>query len=70
MVVPQHISDAFERGEATVDDVRALLDVEARSQGWTLEHALAWADSDAAPTNYIQTDIKALASLLDLCHAA
>jgi hypothetical protein len=70
MVVPKHISDAFDRGEATVDDIRALLQLEADSQKWSLDDALAWVQSGAAAKNYIQADIKALASLLDLCCAA
>lgn len=69
MVVPKKISDAFDRGEATVEDVRALLTLEAETQQWTLDHALAWARANAPADNYIQADIKALASLLDCCAA-
>ena len=70
MVVPKSISDAFDRGEATVDDIRALIGVEAETQGWSLEEALTWADSNAPAQNHIQVDIRTLASLLDLCCAA
>ena len=70
MVVPKDISEAFERGEATVHDIRALLKVEARAQGWSLEEALVWAASGAPAKNYVQVDIKTLASLLEFCRAA
>jgi hypothetical protein len=69
MVVPKEISDAFNRGEATVDDIRALLILEAETQAWTLDHAVEWARLDAPAKNYIQADIKALTSLLDCCAA-
>jgi hypothetical protein len=67
VVVPKHIREALESGETTVEDVRALLEVEAMSQDWSLEQALAWARSGQPPKNYIQVDIRALAYILDLC---
>ena len=70
MVVPKNISDAFDRGEATVDDIRALLKLEAETQDWSFEDAVAWAESGAPAENYIQVDIRTLASLLDLCCVA
>lgn len=70
MVVPKDISDAFERGEVTVDDIRALLKIEAKEQGWSLEEALVWAQSGAPARDCIQVDIKVLASLLNSCRAA
>jgi hypothetical protein len=70
VVVPKELSDRFESGDATIEDLRALLEVEAGSQGWSLDAALAWARSRKPARNYIQADIKALVSLLDLCCAA
>jgi hypothetical protein len=70
MVVPKNIGDALDRGEATIGDIHALLEVEAKTQGWSLKEALAWARSDVPAENYIQADIKALASLVELCCAA
>lgn len=70
MVVPKEISDAFDHGEATVDDIRALIKLEAETQDWSLDDALAWAESGAPANNHIQVDIRTLASLLDLCCAA
>jgi hypothetical protein len=70
VVVPKQLRDKFESGEATIDDVRALLALEAKNQEWSVDAAIAWARSRKPARNYIQADIKALVSLLDLCCAA
>jgi hypothetical protein len=70
MVVPKSVAEAFDRGEVTVDDIRVMLEVEAESQGWSLEEALAWAGADEPYRNVIQLHIRVLASLLQHCRAA
>lgn len=64
MTVPRDLLDALEKGVMTEDQLRRLIEIEAKELGMTLDEALRRAEEGSLPTGPIGIDIEYLAGLI------